>query len=79
MVDLFSCVALLFPVSWSIKHLEEVSQIDGKAAINSKKLELFKRFYIISTIYIYLTRIATFLFLAMLSYRHSRMAELVYE
>jgi len=79
MVDLFSCVAILFPISWSIKHLEEASRIDGKAAINLKKLELFKRFYIISTIYIYLTRIATFLFLAMLSYRHSWLAELVYE
>lgn len=79
MVDLFSCVAILYPISWSVKHLEEASRTDGKAAINLKKLELFKRFYIISTIYIYITRIVTFVFLSMLSYRYSWLAELVSE
>lgn len=79
MVDLFSCVAILYPISWSVKHLEEASRTDGKAAINLKKLELFKRFYIISTIYIYVTRIVSFVFLSMLSYRYSWLAELVSE
>lgn len=78
-VDLFCCVAILYPISWSVKHLEEASRTDGKAAINLKKLELFKRFYIISTIYIYVTRIVTFVFLSMLTFRYSWLAELVTE
>lgn len=78
-VDLFCCVAILYPISWSVKHLEEASRTDGKAAINLKKLELFKRFYIISTIYIYITRIVTFVFLSMLTFRYSWLAELVTE
>lgn len=79
MVDLFSCVAILYPITWSVRHLEEASRTDGKAAINLKKLELFKKFYIISTTYIYITRIVTFVFLSMLSYRYSWLAELVNE
>lgn len=79
LVDLFSCVAILYPIGWSVRHLEEASRTDGKAAINLKKLELFKRFYIISTIYIYVTRIVTFVLLSMLSYKHTWMAELVSE
>lgn len=79
MVDLFSCVAILYPITWSVRHLEEASRTDGKAAINLKKLELFKKFYIISTIYIYITRIVTFVFLSMLTYKYSWLAELVYE
>lgn len=75
MVDLFSCVAILFPISWSMRHLQEASRTDGKAAINLRKLELFKRFYIISTVYIYVTRIVTFLFLSTLSYKYSWVAE----
>lgn len=79
LVDLFSCVAILYPIGWSVRHLEEASRTDGKAAINLKKLELFKRFYIISTIYIYITRIVTFVLLSMLTFRYSWVAELVSE
>lgn len=76
LVDLFSCVAILYPIGWSVRHLEEASRTDGKAAINLKKLELFKRFYIISTIYIYMTRIITFVLLSILTFRYSWLAEL---
>lgn len=79
LVDLFSCVVILYPITWSVRHLEEASKTDGKAAINLKKLELFKRFYIMSTIYIYITRILAFIFLSMLSYRYAWLAELVSE
>lgn len=79
LVDLFSCVVILYPITWSVRHLEEASKTDGKAAINLRKLELFKRFYIMSTIYIYITRILAFIFLSMLSYRYAWLAELVSE
>jgi len=79
LVDLFSCIFILLPITWSVRHLEGASKTDGKAAINLKKLELFKSFYIISTIYIYVTRIMTFVFLSMLAYKHSWLSELFAE
>ncbi|KAI1289935.1 Uncharacterized protein HDE_08044 [Halotydeus destructor] len=61
LVDLLCCGAILFPVVWSIRHLQEASHIDGKAAINLKKLKLFRRFYIMVVCYIYFTRIIVYL------------------
>nr|CAD7423953.1 unnamed protein product [Timema monikensis] len=46
LVDLLCCGAILFPVVWSIRHLQEASHTDGKAAINLRKLKLFRHFYI---------------------------------
>ncbi|RWS10675.1 Protein GPR107-like protein, partial [Dinothrombium tinctorium] len=60
-VDLMCCGAIIFPVVWSIRHLQEASHIDGKAAINLKKLKLFRRFYVMVVCYIYFTRIIVFL------------------
>lgn len=57
LVDLLCCGAILFPVVWSIRHLQEASQTDGKAAINLRKLKLFRHFYIMIVCYIYFTRI----------------------
>lgn len=79
LVDLSCCIAILYPISWSVRHLEEASRTDGKAAINLKRLELFKRFYVISTVYVYVTRILTFVLISMLSYRYSWLAQLIGE
>ncbi|OXA58462.1 hypothetical protein Fcan01_07514 [Folsomia candida] len=56
-VDLLCCGAILFPVVWSIRHLQEASQTDGKAQASLKKLKLFRHFYIMIVAYIYFTRI----------------------
>ncbi|XP_033303949.1 protein GPR107 isoform X2 [Bombus bifarius] len=61
LVDLLCCGAIIFPVVWSIKHVEEAAHIDGKAAINLRKLKLFKHFYIMIFSYIYFTRIIVYL------------------
>nr|XP_006819044.1 PREDICTED: protein GPR107-like [Saccoglossus kowalevskii] len=61
LVDLLCCGAILFPVVWSIRHLQEASTTDGKAAISLQKLKLFRHFYIMIVCYIYFTRIIVYL------------------
>ncbi|NP_001088393.1 G protein-coupled receptor 107 S homeolog [Xenopus laevis] len=57
LVDFLCCGAILFPVLWSIRHLQEASATDGKAAINLAKLKLFKHYYVMIVCFIYFTRI----------------------
>ena len=46
LVDIVCCCAILFPIVWSIKHLRDASETDGKAARVLSKLTLFRQFYI---------------------------------
>ncbi|PSN53305.1 Protein GPR107 [Blattella germanica] len=60
----FLCSAICSPIftcSRSIRHLQEASHTDGKAAINLRKLKLFRHFYIMIVCYIYFTRIIVYL------------------
>ncbi|AWP05251.1 putative protein GPR108-like [Scophthalmus maximus] len=61
LVDLICCGAILFPVVWSIRHLQEASSTDGKAAMNLEKLKLFRHYYVMIVCYIYFTRIIAIL------------------
>ncbi|NXX97125.1 GP107 protein, partial [Centropus bengalensis] len=61
LVDLLCCGAILFPVVWSIRHLQEASATDGKGKGSIRMLLLFS--YMLSPFpsqivcYIYFTRI----------------------
>jgi len=61
LVDIICCCAILFPIVWSIKHLREGAESDGKAAVNVEKLTLFRQFYVLVVVYIYFTRIIVYL------------------
>lgn len=78
-LDLFCCGAILFPVVWSIRHLESASRTDGKMIFNLKKLQIFKHFYIMIIFYIYFTRIVGFLLKQMLPFRYEWAEELSME
>jgi len=69
LVDIICCGAILIPIIWSIKHLREASQVDGKAARNLSKLKLFRQFYLMVVSYIYFTRIIVYLVDATLPFR----------
>ncbi|XP_031204032.1 protein GPR108 isoform X1 [Mastomys coucha] len=61
LVDLICCGAILFPVVWSIRHLQDASGTDGKVAVNLARLKLFRHYYIMVICYIYFTRIIAIL------------------
>jgi len=79
LVDIICCGAVLIPIIWSIKHLREASQIDGKMAQNLQKLKLFRQFYLIVVCYIYFTRIIIFLLDATLPFKLVWMGEMFSE
>ncbi|XP_043190628.1 protein GPR107-like [Amphibalanus amphitrite] len=71
LLDLICCGAILFPVVWSIRHLQDASETDGKAAMNLKKLKLFRHFYIMIVCYIYFTRIVVYLLQIMVPFQYA--------
>ena len=68
LVDIVCCVAILFPMIWSIKRLREASELDGKAQSVLAKLRIFRTFYVTTVGYIYSTRILVFLLAATVPY-----------
>ncbi|XP_037030246.1 protein GPR107 [Bradysia coprophila] len=79
LVDLLCCGAILFPVVWSIRHLQEASATDGKAATNLRKLKLFRQFYIMVVCYIYFTRIVVCLLKITVSFQYAWLNEMFKE
>ncbi|EFJ50954.1 hypothetical protein VOLCADRAFT_80028 [Volvox carteri f. nagariensis] len=79
LVDIICCCAILFPIVWSIKHLREASQTDGKAARNLERLTLFRQFYVMVVVYIYVTRIVVYLLKSTMQYEFSWVSTAVEE
>lgn len=68
--DILCCLATLFPIVWSIRHLIQLSKEHGgmKAEENASRLRRFRRFYLLVIIFVYLTRIISLFLDATLSY-----------
>lgn len=79
LVDLLCCGCILFPVVWSIRHLQEASQTDGKAAMNLRKLKLFRHFYVMIVCYIYSTRIIVILLKMTVPFQYGWLDEMLRE
>jgi len=79
LIDIVCCCAIMMPIVWSIRHLREASEADGKAAFNMHKLTLFRQFYIMIITYIYFTRIVVFLMEATLPFRLTWLGQLFQE
>lgn len=78
-VDLLCCVAILYPVVWSVRHLQIAALTDGKAAIGLRKLKLFRQFYTMIVCYFYSTRIISLVLKAALSFRYAWIHEVFFE
>jgi G protein-coupled receptor 107 len=66
-VDLLCCVAILYPIFWSIHHFRQAAETDGKIQDNLNKLQLFRQFYVMVLCYIYFTRVIVYLLVASVS------------
>ena len=79
LVDLVCCGAILFPVVWSIRHLQQASTVIGKAAMNLKKLKIFRHFYVMVVFYIYFTRVIVLLLNYIIPFQYTWLDELLVE
>lgn len=70
MIDLICCGAILFPIVWSIRHLQQAARCDGKSEESLRKLLLFRRFYIMMVCYIYCTRILVYIVDGIIDFRY---------
>ncbi|KAG0314388.1 hypothetical protein BGZ99_008158 [Dissophora globulifera] len=57
MVDLVSCIVILGVIIQTQRHLSEAAEAEGKVAENKTKYKLWGSFYLVTVVYIYLTRI----------------------
>uniref|UniRef100_A0AAA9TF49 G protein-coupled receptor 108 n=1 Tax=Bos taurus TaxID=9913 RepID=A0AAA9TF49_BOVIN len=79
LVDLICCGTILFPVVWSIRHLQDASGTDGKVAVNLAKLKLFRHYYVMVICYIYFTRIIAILLRAVVPFQWQWLYQLLVE
>lgn len=78
-VDIICCGAILYPVIWSIRHLQDAAQTDGKAAISLVKLKLFRSYYVLVVCYIYFSRIVVYILKVTMPFQFMWLDEFFFE
>jgi len=71
LIDLICCGTILLPVIWSIRHLQDAQNTDGKAAVSLEKLKVFRHFYLMVVCYVYFTRIIVYLLRISVPFQYS--------
>jgi hypothetical protein len=79
LVDIICGCAVIFPLNWFIRSLEETAKADGKISRNLAKLTLFKRFYIVLIVYLGVTRIILFALRIITAYKYQWVSNAVEE
>ncbi|KAJ3447092.1 hypothetical protein M0812_07309 [Anaeramoeba flamelloides] len=77
--DLVCMLCILYPIAWTIKNLRTAASVDGKVAKNLERLKVFKEFYMVTFVYIYLTRLIIVLFQGVLPFKLTWIADLFSE
>ncbi|XP_041481241.1 protein GPR107-like isoform X2 [Lytechinus variegatus] len=77
-VDIICCGAILYPVIWSIRHLQDAAQTDGKA-ISLVKLKLFRSYYVLVVCYIYFSRIVVYILKVTMPFQFMWLDEFFFE
>ncbi|CAK8674029.1 unnamed protein product [Clavelina lepadiformis] len=78
-VDILCFGIILISVVWSVRHLQDASKTDGKAAINLTKLKLFQQFYVMVICYLYFRRVIVYMLKVTLPFRYTWIHLFVYE
>jgi hypothetical protein len=78
-LDIVCCIAVLVPIGWSIRQLQEAASVDGQAARSMSKLKLFRQFYTAVFVYVYFTRIIVYMFRISLSYQTTYLSSVFQE
>jgi len=79
LLDMICCCIILLPIMWSIRHLREAAEVDGKAARNMVRLKRFRTFYLLVVSYVYFTRIIVFLLNATLPFEMTWLGTVISE
>ncbi|KAF9329799.1 hypothetical protein BG006_007170 [Podila minutissima] len=70
LVDLISCVVILGVIIQTQRHLSEAAEAEGKVNESKSKYKLWGSFYLITVVYMYLTRILIEFLKAALPYQY---------
>ncbi|KAF9012234.1 hypothetical protein BGZ52_007122, partial [Haplosporangium bisporale] len=70
LVDLVSCVVILVVIIQTQRHLSEAAEAEGKVAESKSKYKLWGSFYLVTVVYMYLTRILIEFLRAALPYQY---------
>ncbi|CAO3638071.1 unnamed protein product [Mucor fragilis] len=70
LIDMISCGIILWTILQTRKHLASATSVDGKEQDILNKYKLWSSFYVVTLVYIYITRIVVQLFQASLPFRY---------